>query len=580
MSAMPQTTATDAPHYRELDRAWQELTAPGAPFEMATITLRGAPTRVFRSVPATVRDLWLPTAAFGDRDYMIFEDERVTYREAHAAAAATANWLRARGIGRGDRVAIAMRNYPEWMAIYWGCVSIGVSVVGLNAWWTGEEIAYALRDSAPSVVFCDAERLARMQEQPEALDGMTLVVTRSGDVPAGALAWDDVRATGGTMPDAAIDPEDDACIFYTSGTTGFPKGARLTHRNCITNIYNIMFAGQAQTLALQRAGLIPPPPTTPPPPAVTLIPTPFFHVTGNTCLAFSSTIRGGAMVLLYKWDATRALELIERERVGEVSGVPVMAREILNHPDFASYDTSSLGSIGGGGASFQRDLVTRIIDVMPTARPRTGYGMTETSGSVTTISGAFLTDKPTSVGRLLPTFDARFVDDDGQDAEDGAVGELWVRGGAVIKGYLNQPEATADTITYGWLHTGDLARIDADGFVYIVDRKKDMIIRGGENIYCAEVENCVQQHPAVAECCVFAVPDDRLGEAVAAAIVLRAGASASAAEIAAYCGATLARHKVPAHLWFLDEPLPRNATGKFMKREVQARFVQREETGA
>ena len=560
-------------HYEELDRAWRELSAPGAQFEMETRDIRGEPTRVFRNAPATVRDLWLPTASFAERDYMVFEGERVTYGDAHRVAASVANWLLDAGIRCGDRIAVAMRNYPEWMMIYWGSVSIGVSVVGINAWWTGEEIAYALEDSRPKAVFCDVERLERILSRPDALGDARLIVTRGDTLPGGAIAWSEVRDTGGAMPDAQIDPEDDACIFYTSGTTGFPKGAQLTHRNCITNIYNILFGGQVQVLALQRAGLAPPPPDTPPPPAVTLIPTPFFHVTGNTCLAFSSTVRGGVMVLMYKWDATRALELIASERISEVSGVPVMSREILNHPEYSSYDTASLTSIGGGGASFQADLVSKIGAVLPGARPRTGYGMTETAGSVTTITGAFLTDKPTSVGRVLPTFETRFVDDDGRDVADGEVGELWLRGGAVIRGYLNKPEETASTITNGWLHTGDLATIDQDGFVYIVDRKKDMIIRGGENIYCAEVENCVQQHPAVAECCVFAIPDDRLGEAVGAAIVLRDGEQASANDIVAHSARSLARHKIPSRIWFLDEPLPRNATGKFMKREVRQRLL-------
>jgi long-chain acyl-CoA synthetase len=559
--------------YRELERSWAELTAPGAPFEMQTIQVRGASVQIFKQAPLTVRDLWLPTEKFGDRLYMVFQDDRVTYAQAHAQAASVANWLLDSGVKPGDCVAISMRNYPEWLIAYWGCLSVGICVVGTNAWWTGDELAYALRDSKPRAIICDQERLDRLLPHRVDFADALLVVTRCDTLPERAVPWSDLVARGGTMPDARIDPDDDACIFYTSGTTAFPKGAQLTHRNCITNIYNILFAGQVQALAMRLANPDAPPAPAPAAP-VTLIPTPFFHVTGSNCLAYSVTLRGGVMVLMYKWDAGEALTLIERERISEVSGVPVMSREILHHPQLAQYNTSSLISIAGGGASFQEDLVDKVPQRIPTARPRTGYGMTETAGSITTISADFLVDKPNSVGRILPTFEARFVDDDGREVPTGEVGELWVRGGAVIKGYLNQPEATAETITDGWLHTGDLARIDAQGFLYIVDRKKDMVLRGGENIYCAEVENCVQQHPAVAECCVFGVPDERLGEIVGAAVVLRDGETLTVEALAAYCGATLARHKIPTEVWFLDQPIPRNATGKFAKRDLRDQLLE------
>lgn len=557
-------------HYQELKTVWYELLAPGAPFELETIAVRGSPTKTFRAAPATVRDMWLPTRAFGDRTYIIYEGERISYAQAHAAVGAAANWLLANGLRHGDHVAIAMRNYPEWLLAYWACLSVGLCVVGVNAWWTGEEIDYALRDSAPKAIICDRERLDRIGAYIRAAPDTRLVVVRSDDIPPGATGWAEVIASPGEMPEAAIDPEDDACIFYTSGTAGFPKGAVLTHRNCITNIYNILFAAQAQGLAVRRGTGTP---ATPAQPSITLIPTPFFHVTGNNCLAYSVTLSGGAMVLMYKWDPTEALKLIERERISVVSGVPVMTREILNHPHLADFDTSSLLSIAGGGASFQQDLIGQVEERLPTARPRTGYGMTETSGSITTISADFLADKPTSVGRILPAFDYRFVDDDGRDVPEGEAGELWVRGGAVIKGYLHKPEATAETITDGWLHTGDLARVDAEGFLHIVGRKKDMVIRGGENVYCAEVENVIQQHPGVAECCVFGIPDDRLGEAVAAAIVAKPGKALTEAMILAYCDGRLARHKIPSRIWFLDRPIPRNATGKFMKRELPAMLL-------
>ena len=559
-------------HYAELDQAWAELTGPGGPFEITTVDVGGVPIRTFVAAPPSVRELWLSTLAFADRDYLVYADERITYGEAHGQVAAIANWMMDQGVRPGDRVAVAMRNYPEWMLIYWAGVSIGVAVVGMNAWWTAVEMAYGLKDSAPKVVFADAERIDRIGEQPGMLGQALLVAVRADNAPAGAVAFADVLARGGALPELVIDPEADACIFYTSGTTGFPKGAQLTHRGCVNNLMNMMFAGQVTALATQRATGVIPDPEAPVPIPVTLVTTPLFHVTANNCSAYATTAAGGKMVLMYRWDAGEALKLIERERVSSVSGVPVMARELVTHPDFSRFDTSSLLTVGGGGAQIQPDLVDKIEKTVATARPNTGYGMTETCGIITSISGDFFVDKPASCGRAMPSFEAKVVDDDGATLSPGQTGELWVRGASVIKGYINRADATAESITDGWLHTGDVARIDEQGFIFLVDRKKDMVLRGGENVYCAEVEATLHQHPAVAECCVFGVPDARLGEEVAAAVVLRPGESISAEALRQHCIGLAARHKAPRYVWLLDEPLPRNASGKFLKRELRDRL--------
>ena len=559
-------------HYAELDQAWAELTGPGGPFEITTVDVGGVPIRTFAAAPPSVRELWLSTLAFSDRDYLVYGDERITYGEAHGQVAAIANWMMDQGVRPGDRVAVAMRNYPEWMLIYWAGVSIGVAVVGMNAWWTAVEMAYGLKDSAPKVVFADGERIDRIGELPDMLGQSILVAVRADNAPEGAVAFADVLARGGALPELAIDPEADACIFYTSGTTGFPKGAQLTHRGCVNNLMNMMFAGQVTALATQRATGVIPDPEAPVPIPVTLVTTPLFHVTANNCGAYATTAAGGKMVLMYRWDAGEALKLIERERVSSVSGVPVMARELVTHPDFGNHDTSSLLTVGGGGAQIQPDLVDKIEKTVATARPNTGYGMTETCGIITSISGDFFVDKPASCGRAMPSFEAKVVDDDGATVPAGHTGELWVRGASVIKGYINRPDATAESITDGWLHTGDVARIDEQGFIFLVDRKKDMVLRGGENVYCAEVEATLHQHPSVAECCVFGVPDARLGEEVAAAVVLRPGESISAEALRQHCIGLAAKHKAPRYVWLLDEPLPRNASGKFLKRELRDRL--------
>ena len=554
-------------HYRELKQAWSELTAPGAPFEIVEIPVRGNNIRMYKNAPPSVRELWLSTAAYGDRDYLVYENDRLTYAQAHAQVNAIAAWLFAQGVQPGDRVAIAMRNYPEWMLLYWACLSIGVAAVGMNAWWVTDEMEYAIKDSAPKVIFADVERLARILERPAMAQGAKLVAVRT-DAPAGVIPYADVIAGGGAMPQVSVDPDADACIFYTSGTTGNPKGAQLTHRGCIANLMNMGFSGQVQALAVAKAtGVVPNPEDAPIPAA--LITTPLFHVTANNCGAYAVTAGGGKLVLMYRWDAGEALRLIAKEKITAMSGVPTMAREVINHPDFAKTDTSSLLTLGGGGAQLPPDLVAKIDGAVKTARPNTGYGMTETCGIITAVSADFFVDKPDSCGPAMPAFEAKCVDDDGNAVPAGQVGELWVKGAPVIKGYINRPEATAESITDGWLHTGDVARIDEDGFIFIVDRKKDMVLRGGENVYCAEVEAGIFRHPAVAEVTVFGVPDERLGEEVGAAVLLRPGAMVSPEELREHLIGLMAKHKVPRYLWFMNDPLPRNASGKFLKRQLR-----------
>ncbi|HEY9236660.1 MAG TPA: class I adenylate-forming enzyme family protein [Phenylobacterium sp.] len=554
-------------HYRELKEAWSELTAPGAPFEVVEIPVRGNMIRMFKNAPPSVRELWLSTAAYGDRDYLVYDQDRLTYAQAHAQVNAIAAWLFEQGVKPGDRVAIAMRNYPEWLLIYWACVSTGVAAVGMNAWWVTDEMEYALQDSAPKVIFADAERLARILERPSMTGGAKVVAVRT-EAPTGVIPYAEVIAGGGAMPEVSVDPDADACIFYTSGTTGVPKGAQLTHRGCIANLLNMGFSAQVQGLAVAKATGVAPNPAAAPIPAG-LLTTPLFHVTANNCGAYATTAAGGKLVLMYRWDAGEALRLIEREKITAMSGVPTMARELINHPDFETTDTSSLMTLGGGGAQLPPDLVGKIDGQVKTARPNTGYGMTETSGIITAVSADFFVDKPESCGPAMPSFEVKCVDDDGETVPPGQVGELWVKGAPVIKGYINRPEATAESITDGWLHTGDVARIDEDGFIFIVDRKKDMVLRGGENVYCAEVEAAIFRHPSVAEATVFGAPDERLGEEVGAAVVLRPGMELTADELRDHLGGLLARHKIPRYIWFLNDPLPRNASGKFLKRQLR-----------
>lgn len=555
-------------------QTWEELTAPGAMFEVVTANVRGQPLRAYRNAPKNIREFWQSTAAFGDNAYLVYEEERLTYRQTHERVNALAAWLVAQGVGPGDYVAVAMRNYPEWMQAYWATLMVGGIVVGMNAWWVSHEMAYALNDSRPRVMILDEERLARFLPIRDDVPPMTLLGVRLSDPATNITPFESAIAAGRgqPVPEVDIDPDADACIFYTSGTTGHPKGAQLTHRGCLSNMFSLAFAGALMTGVAAKRGLVQA--DTPAVPPATLITTPLFHVTANNCGAYATTMAGGALVHMYRWDAGEALQLIERERITSMSGVPVMARELISHPDFASRDTSSLVALSGGGAQLQPDLVGKIDETVATARPGTGYGMTETCGIITSISGDFFVAKPASCGPAMPVYETRLVDADGNDVAPGMPGELWVRGAQVIRGYLNRAEATASSITDGWLHTGDMARIDEEGFLFIVDRIKDMVLRGGENVYCAEVESALFTHPAVAETSVFGVPDDRLGEEVAAAVFLKPGASATAGELRDHCAGLISKHKVPRYLVFVDEPLPRNASGKFLKRELRDRYAQ------
>ena len=570
-------------HYRE---AWDELTAPGAPFAWSVTDVRGVPTRTYDAAPPNMAQVWAGSIVHGDADYLVYEDERMSYAEAHKAVDALAAHLSDVGVGHGDRVALALRNYPEWALAYWATVRLGAVVIGMNAWWTGPELEFGLADSTPKVMVCDAERLDRVMPHLAGLRSsgpLHLVGVRlpaGARLPDDAVRWEDALASAtehGPAPEPTIDPDDDLCVFYTSGTTGHPKGAVLTHRGATSNLFNLGFwqvmAASAEARAVAAGE---------PPPGSekkagesypgSVLAVPLFHVTGCNCCLHPITAVGGRLTLMHRWDPEVALELIERERPASLTGVPTMTRELLNSPDFERRDTSSLSHVGGGGAPVQPDLVHKIEDRLE-GRPSTGYGLTEVNGVITINVGHFFMAKPASAGSPCPIMETRIVADDGTDQGPGEHGELWVRGGNVFRGYLNRPEANAEALTDGWFHTGDIGYLDDDGFLFLVDRAKDMVLRSGENVYSAEVEAAIYEHPAVAEAAVFAVPDERHGEAVGAAIVLLPGAECSAEELRDHTRRLIAGFKVPEHLWFLDEALPTNANGKFVKRDLRDRLV-------
>jgi steroid-24-oyl-CoA synthetase len=544
------------------------LTAPGQPFEVVDTTVRGVPTRVWAHAPASLRAVWDASGAYGERDFLVFEDERLTFATAHHQVAALAAHLRDDfGLGPGGRFAIAMRNYPEWALSFWAGVALGAVAVPLNAWWTGPELAYGLSDSGTRVLLADAERLERLEGHLGQLDLAGVVAIRTAP-PAGTVAFTDLVAEAATappLPPVAIDPDDDVTILYTSGTTGRPKGAVGTHRNVTNFLMNLTYAGAV------RAAATAPDPAPPPPSPATVLTFPLFHVGGLQSHLIPYTAFGGKLVLMYRWDADQAVDLIEREGVTAFSGVPATAFALLARARERGTSLPSLTGLASGATLVPPELVRQVDDQFAArVAPGNGYGLTETSGAMVANVGADYVRRPDSVGRLVsPVNEMRLVGPDGADVAPEAVGEVWFKGPTVVRGYYNNATATAGSFTDGWFHTGDLGYVDADGFLHIVDRLKDVVIRGGENVYAAEVEAALFEHPDIVDAAIVGVPHSTLGEEVAAVVQLRRGSRLDADGVRAHVADRLAAFKVPTVVDLRTDELPRNAAGKVLKRQLR-----------
>ena len=554
------------------------LTAPGSRFEMEEKLIRGVRTRVWKHAPPTLRDVFLAGTAHGERVFLVHEEGRASYRAFARAALALAPARIEAGGRKGDRVAIAMRNLPEWPAVFFGALLAGAIATPLNAWWTGTELEYALKDSGAKIAFVDAERFERIVEHlPNCPDLQRLYVcrdeeeiahpkvTKLEDILGRVRDWE--LLPDRAPPEVPLDPDDDATIFYTSGTTGHPKGALGTHRNSTSTI---VAGGYALAQACVRRGEPPPLPGSQT--RSYLLVVPFFHATGCQAIMIPALFQGAKIVLMHRWDAETAMRLIERERCTHAGGVPTVAWQLIEHPARGKYDLSSLQAVAYGGAPAASELVRRIKQAFPHSSPGFGWGMTETSATFTAHQAEDYLNRPESCGPAVAVCDMRVVGAAGETLPPGEVGELWAKGPNVVKGYWNKPEATAQTFVDGWLKTGDLAKLDEEGFCYIVDRKKDMLIRGGENIYSIEVEEVLYSHPAVMDAALVAVPHRTLGEEPGAVVTLKPGAHATEAELREFVAARLAAFKVPVKVAFWPEPLPRNPNGKILKGELKRLF--------
>jgi len=552
----------------------QALTAPSQPFEIVTERIRDISTQTWKGAAPSLPTVLLASRVHADRTFLVLDEERLTFEDHFRRAATLAKRLiDDYGVRKGDRVAIAMRNYPEWSLAFWGASAAGAVVVPLNSWGKGSELAYALEDSGARVLIADAERIARIEEHRQRLPLEAVIAVRTESLSPGCDRIEDVLGAvpaDMTLPELVLEPEDGATLFYTSGTTGRPKGAIGSHRNICTAITSLAFA---QVRGMLRSGAPMPEAGSAAPQQAYLLSVPFFHVTGCHGVLCSMTAFGGKIVLMHKWDPERALELIEREGITSLGGVPSMVAQLMDSPRFDEHDTSSVRTIGYGGAPAPPELLRRIEKRFPAATASNGYGLTETSSLVTLNVGPDYAKRPESVGPALPVCETKVVDAEGNELPPGELGELWLKGACVVEGYWNRPEATAKEFTEGWFHTGDLVRIDDEGFVTIVDRLKDMVIRGGENVYCAEVEAALFEHPDVRDAAVIGVPHATLGEEVGVVIQLYPGGSRSEERLRSHLAERLASFKVPTRFWFDESALPRNAAGKVVKRELKERFL-------
>ena len=543
----------------------QELTAAEQPYELVPGSVFGRECLRFKYAPPTLRELFSESRS--DVEFIIYEDQRLTFDQAYIEASKIAMILvNDYGIAPGDRVAISMRNYPEWILAFMATTSIGGIAVAMNALWQPEEMAYGLTDSGAKILFADEERLARFAQiaTPPKVDLIAVRTSAYANAPELATLIEQLEQSGQTieMPSQCAQPEDDATLLYTSGSTGHPKGVASCH-------VNIVSALMSWELDMHSAvALMDEPPEAPAHPPASLMAVPLFHATGSHAVYLASYRHQRKLVCMYKWDPVIAAQMIEEEKISTFIAPAAMTGDLVLEAQRSQRDLSSLSSVGGGGAPRAPEQVRNIEKSFAKALPGTGWGMTETNAIGAGIGGLDYLERPESSGRCSAVMELKVIDEEGNELPALSRGELLIRGTAVFRGYWNRPDANAETfLPGGWMRTGDVAYLDEEGYLFIVDRIKDLVIRGGENIGCGEVEAALLEHPLIHEASVYAVPDERLGEEVGTTIYTDQPIDEE--ELNAFLLTRLARFKVPAHTWQQHEPLPRTASGKILKRDLR-----------
>jgi long-chain acyl-CoA synthetase len=554
----------------QIDAALAALVESDAPFELIDSPQTGSESKEYKNAPKNLVELFSGAKAHGEKEFVLYEGERWTFEKMlQQAASIGGHLLNEYGITKGTRVAIAMRNYPEWMAAFIGITSIGGVVVPLNSWGLADELKHGLTDSGAKLVFCDQRRYNLMKECCVDMDIPTIIARPNKvNINSTAIAYENLIADAATatMPLVNIAGDDDALIMYTSGTTGKPKGALSTHHALCQAIFSIECMGAAMALGNQESfkivankGFAP----------CNLMSVPLFHVSGCHATFLTAIRSGSRIVMMHKWDVDQAYDYVEQEKVTMVGGAPPQVLDFLNSPRLQTADLSSLSILGVGGASTPPKLQSLINKHLPHHVLGAGWGMTETSSIGAFFGGRIGQNPQGSSGIRHPIVELSIRDEQGTELAAGEKGELWVRSVALIKQYWNRPQANAKEFSGRWFNSGDIGHVDEAGFLFLADRAKDIIIRGGENIYPVEIENRLLEFPNVQECAVFGLPHERLGEEVAVIVVGKPGCELSSAMINDYAKKHLAAFKVPSHIYLSDTPLPRNATNKVMKNLIR-----------
>ena len=540
-------------------------------FELQKKTIRGNEYNVFVNVPQNLYEYFQFALIHGEWEFLAYEDESYKYQEVLNNAAGLAHILVDQyGLKKGDAVAFSMRNYPEWIYSYMAVTSIGCVAVPLNSWWQGEELDYGITHSEAKVFIGDDERLQRLEGFVENTPRIS-VRCQTNDF-TNTVAFEELVKPKESFPQVEIDPEDDASIMYTSGSTGYPKGVVTTHRSIINTPVAWAFLATMASQLESDGGETFVQAESP----CTLAAVPLFHVTGSHSNFLLSLVSATRIVLMYKWDPLKAIQLIEKYRVTSFSGVPTMTQDIITaseaNPDT---DVSSLVSLGGGGAARPPEQIKSQEKNHPTKIAGVGYGLTETNAAGTNASGKLLYDKPDTAGFPTPLIHKlKIIDEEGKEVSTGETGEVCIKSASNFRCYLKNEEATTEALdSKGWFRSGDVGCLDEDGFLYIKDRIKDIVIRGGENIACLEIEAILSEHPSILEASVFGVPDERLGENLATRIALKPGKTATETEISSFLEEKIAKFKIPSYIWFQEEELPRIASGKTAKKQMREEAI-------
>lgn len=555
---------------KQLDNAIAQLTHADSPWAVEATEINGISYKHYPKAPKTLIELLSPGRAHGDAEFIVYQNERITYQQFFTQVDALAWQLQQLGLKKGERVAIAMRNYPEWMVAFAAIAYAGGVIVPLNSWGKAEELEYGLIDSGVTFAFFDQQRFDYISDNLENLSLTAIVARAEKQLATQAHHFTELvdQAVGKMANHYELDTDDLAMIMYTAGTTGEPKGAMVSHRNVCQAIYNFELAGIAAAMSngdvitkmLERGF-----------PAKTLLAVPLFHVSGCHSVFLLSLRANRPIVIMHKWDVEQALQLIEKERITTVYAVPTMLMGLLEATQWEQYDTSSLFAFGAGGSAQPPHLAELIYQRLPDSFPGTGYGMTETSATGFASTGAAYAYKPRSCGTATPIVEVKIVNDSDVKVSQGSEGHIWLKSPGVVKGYWNKPEASRETFQEGWVKTGDIGYLDEEGFLFITDRSKDMVIRAGENISTSEVEAAVLAHPCIEEAAAFGLAHEKLGEELALAVVLKNKQHLNEQELITYLSGQLARFKIPSKLFFVEQ-LPRNATHKVIKSELRKQY--------